>query len=126
MAILADVQKAYRVDPKQISLTGMSSGGDGVFSFAVHYPDRWAAIVPVCGNGDPNDAAKIKDIPCWYFFGGADKKDWLDNAHAMVRALKEAGGDPTYTEYPGMGHGIWGKAYDSPELYDWLLKQHQE
>ena len=38
----------------------------------------------------------------------------------MVKALKEAGGDPTYTEYPGMGHGIWGKVYDSQDVYAWL------
>jgi predicted peptidase len=126
MAILADMQKAYRVDPKRISITGMSSGGDGVWSFAAKYPDVWAAMAPVCGNGDPKDAPKTKDIPCWYFFGGADNKDWLANAHAMVQALKDAGGAPVYTEYPGMGHGIWGKVYDSPEFYDWLLKQHRQ
>lgn len=126
MAILADVEKAYLVDPKCIYVTGMSSGGDGTWSFAAKYPDRWAAIVPVCGNGDPKDAAKIKDIPCWYFMGGADNKAWLENAHEMVKALQEAGGKPTYTEYPGMGHGIWGKTYGTPELFDWLLKQHRD
>ncbi len=43
----------------------------------------------------------------------------------MVAALKAAGGDPKFTEYPGVGHNCWDKAYATPELYDWLLKQHK-
>jgi len=44
----------------------------------------------------------------------------------MMKALKDAGGDPQYTEYPDLGHGIWNQAYGTPELYDWLLKQHRK
>ena len=125
MAILDDVQKSYQVDPKRIFLTGMSSGGDGTWALAVKYPDRWAAIVPVSGDGDPASAAKIKDIPCWCFEGAKDGKRDVDNVHAMIKALKDAGADPQYTEYPDAGHSIWGRVYNTPELYDWLLKQHQ-
>ena len=56
--------------------------------------------------------------------GSADNKDWVRNAHEMFKALQEAGGHPIFTEYPGMGHAIWGKAYGTRELWDWLLKQH--
>ena len=125
MGILDDVQKAYRVDPKRVSLTGLSSGGDGTWALAVKYPDRWAAIVPVSGDGDPASAAKIKDIPCWCFQGAKDGRRDVENAHAMMDALKDAGADPRYTEYPDLGHSIWGKVYGTPELYDWLLKQHR-
>jgi len=126
MAVLDDVQKNFQVDAQRISLTGMSLGGDGTWNLAVSHPDRWAAIVPVCGNGDPKEAGKIKDIPCWYFEGERDNKHDVENAHQMVQALKAAGGDPQYTEYPGMGHSIWNKVYGTPELYDWLLKQHRK
>jgi predicted peptidase len=51
--ILAEVQKDYKVDPKRIYLTGLSMGGYGTWSLAARYPERWAAIVPVCGGGDP-------------------------------------------------------------------------
>ncbi len=36
------------------------------------YPDRFAAIVPICGRVDPEDASKIKDIPIWVFHGAKD------------------------------------------------------
>jgi hypothetical protein len=42
----------------------------------------------------------------------------------MIKALEAAGGHPKYTEYPGVAHNSWEKAYDTPELYRWLLEQH--
>lgn len=124
LAILAEVEKEYKVDPKRVYLTGLSMGGFGTWSFAAKYPERWAAIVPVCSGGDPNQAAKIKDIPCWVFHGGADNVVSAKKSHDMVEALKAAGGHPKYDEYPGIGHNSWDKAYGTPELYDWLFKQH--
>ena len=41
----------------------------------------------------------------------------------MVEALKAAGGNVRYTEYPGVKHDSWDKAYDEPELVPWLLAQ---
>jgi hypothetical protein len=32
---------------------------------------------------------------------------------------------PRYTEYPGMGHAIWSKAFADPELVDWVFAQHR-
>src|SRR5262249_43200392 len=64
LAILAEVQKEYKVDPKRIYLTGLSMGGYGTWSLVAKYPDRWAAIAPICGGGDPKQAERIKNIPC--------------------------------------------------------------
>ena len=44
----------------------------------------------------------------------------------MIQALKDAGGQPKYTEYPGVGHNSWDKAYATPELYKWLLSQQRK
>ncbi len=124
LAILAEVEKAYKVDPKRTYLTGLSMGGYGTWSFAVKYPDKWAAIVPICGGGNPKQADKIKDIPCWCFHGDADKAVNVKGSRDMIEAIKAAGGKPKYTEYPGVGHNSWDKAYATKELYDWLLEQH--
>jgi predicted peptidase len=124
LAILAEVQKEYRCDPKRVYLTGLSMGGFGTWDLAVHFPERWAALAPVCGGGDPGQAAKIKDIPCWCFHGDADPvvPVWL--SREMIEALRQAGGHPKYTEYPKVGHDSWTRAYGTAELYDWLLMQH--
>jgi predicted peptidase len=121
--ILDQVMKDYKVDPQRVYVTGLSMGGVGTWSLAVKYPKRWAAIVPICGGGKPEDAAKIKDIPCWSFQGEADKTVPPERSRGMIQALKEAGAQPKYTEYPGVGHNSWDKAYGTPELYEWLLTQ---
>jgi len=123
LSILAEVEKEYRVDPKRIYLTGLSMGGFGTWSLAAAHPDRWAAIAPICGGGNPKNAEKIKDIPCWCFHGAADKTVSAENSRTMINAIKAAGGHPKYTEYPGVGHNSWDKAYATPELYQWFLEQ---
>lgn len=121
LAILDEVQKSYQIDPKRIYLTGLSMGGFGTWSLAARYPDRWAAIVPICGGGNTGDAEKIKDIPCWCFHGDADRAVRVDLSRQMIDALKKAGASPKYTEYAGVGHNSWDQAYGTGELYDWLL-----
>lgn len=123
LAILENVQKEYKVDPKRIYLSGLSMGGFGTWSLAAKYPDKWAAIVPICGGGDPKSAETIKNIPCWCFHGDADTAVKVERSREMIEALKKAGGEPKYTEYPKVGHNSWDMAYGTPELYEWLLKQ---
>ena len=123
LAILDEVLKNYQCDPTRIYLTGLSMGGYGTWSLATAHPEKWAAIVPVCGGGDPSSAGKIKDLPCWCFHGDADKAVPVARSREMIAALKKAGGTPKYTEYPGVGHNSWDKAYGTEDLYAWLLQQ---
>jgi predicted peptidase len=129
LAILAEVQKEYRTDPKRLYLTGLSMGGYGTWSLAAKYPERWAAIAPICGGIRPATAenaqavaAKIKDVPCWCFHGDADPAVPVQQSRNLMKALWDAGGHPNYTEYTGVAHNSWDNAYATPELYEWLLK----
>ncbi len=126
LAILDEVEKAYKTDKQRVYLTGLSLGGYGTWSIAAAHPDRWAAIVPVCGGGNPATAEKIKDIPCWCFHGDADKAVPVQKSRDMIEALKKAGAAPRYDEYPGVGHNSWDQAYGTAELYTWLLKQKRK
>lgn len=123
LRMLDHVQKDFKIDSKRVYLTGLSMGGYGTWSLAAKYPDKWAAIVPICGGGDPKDAAKIKHIPCWCFHGDEDKAVRVEESREMIDALKAAGGKPRYTEYAGVAHNSWDRAYETKELYVWLLKQ---
>jgi predicted peptidase len=126
LAILDQVMKEYKTDPRRVYLTGLSMGGFGTWSIAAAHPEKWAAIVPICGGGDLSAAEKIKDIPCWCFHGDADTAVRVDLSRRMIEALKKAGAEPKYTEYPGVGHNSWDKAYATKELYDWLLMQKRK
>ncbi|HKB02064.1 MAG TPA: prolyl oligopeptidase family serine peptidase [Gemmataceae bacterium] len=123
LAILDEVCREYRADPNRVYLTGVSVGGTGLWQVAAAHPDRWAAIVPVCGYGPVANAAALKDLPCWCFHGADDGNVPVERSREMVSALRRAGGNPRYTEYPGVGHNSWEKAYETDELYEWLLAQ---
>ena len=43
----------------------------------------------------------------------------------MAEALRRAGADVRYTEYPDAGHDCWDRAYGEPELWKWLLEQRR-
>jgi predicted peptidase len=122
IAMLDEVMKEYKVDPKRQYLTGLSMGGFGTWSHAAAHADRWAAIAPICGGGNVKDAEKLKDLPCWCFHGADDNVVRASLSRDMIDAIKKAGGDPKYTEYPGVGHNSWDKAYGTDELYTWFLK----
>ena len=126
VAMLDEVLKEYKTDAKRVYLTGLSMGGMGTFSLAAAHPDRWAAIVPICGRGDVKTAEKFKDIPCWCFHGDADTSVVVAGSRDMMEALKKAGGTPKYTEYPKVGHNSWDMAYAEKELFPWLLEQKRK
>jgi predicted peptidase len=126
LAILDEVRQRYQTDPQRVYLTGISVGGSGTWQMAASHPDRWAAIVPVCGIGPRARAGALKDVPCWCFHGADDGVVPVEFSRGMVAALTEAGGSPRYTEYPGVGHDSWDRAYNTDELYDWLLQQRRK
>jgi esterase/lipase len=120
--VLDDIVKRYKVDKDRIYLTGLSMGGHGTWGLADKHPDRFAAIAPVCGNGNPDNAYKIKHIPVWVFHGARDPVVSIKGAEKMVKALQECGGDVKFTVYPKAGHDSWTATYNNPELYKWFLK----
>ncbi len=126
LAMLDATMKEYKCDKNRVYLTGLSMGGYGTWSVAFHHPDRWAAIVPICGGGDPKGAETIKDIPCWVWHGDQDRAVKVDQSRLMIEALKKAGGNPRYTELAHIGHNSWDAAYASDDLYAWLFAQKKK
>ncbi len=125
LAILAEVEKSFRTDEDRVYLTGVSMGGFGAWAHAAADPDRWAAVVPICGGADADWAAKLVHLPIWCFHGAIDRVVPTDESRQMIAALKKGGGNPRFTEFPGVGHNAWDIAYQSEELFAWLLAQRR-
>jgi predicted peptidase len=121
--LLDQAMSDYRVDPDRVYLTGLSMGGFGTWALAAAHPEKFAAIVPICGGGNTSDARKLAKLPIWVFHGAKDETVSPERSKSMVRAIQAAGGTPKFTLYPDAGHDSWTVTYDNPELYDWLLKQ---
>lgn len=121
--LLDNVMEQYAVDGRRVYLTGLSMGGFGTWSLATLYPERFAAIAPICGGGVPALVGALKNTPVWAFHGALDEVVPLIASESMVSALRACGGDVRFTVYPDLQHDSWSVTYDNHELYDWFLEQ---
>jgi predicted peptidase len=125
-AVLAELDlliKQLPIDTKRIYITGYSMGGEGSFDFLTRRPDLFAAAIPISSVADTSRAKFISQIPLWAFHGDQDDVNDVKYSRLMIDALKRHKGTPIYTEYPGIKHNIWNKAYNEPGLFDWLFSQ---
>jgi dienelactone hydrolase/prenyltransferase beta subunit len=123
LAALDEVMNKHKVDANRVALTGLSMGGYGTWEFAAANPDRFSAVVPICGRGRPETAESIKHLPTWILCGDEDGFATVKNARDMAKALRALGNNATYTEYRSVGHNSWDRAYNDLVLLDWMLSQ---
>lgn len=124
--MLSKLLKKYRIDPDRVYLTGLSMGGFGSWEWACTYPNRFAAIAPVCGGGDIQMADEITKVAVWAFHGQDDPVVPVKRTIEMVEAVNAAGGNAKMSIYPGVGHDSWRAAYADEELYKWLLEHKRK
>ncbi|HMJ88419.1 MAG TPA: prolyl oligopeptidase family serine peptidase [Candidatus Acidoferrum sp.] len=131
MGLLDEVIAKHNVDTNRVYLTGLSMGGFGTWAVGTKYPERFAAIAPICGGGERigvllagrSKAASLKTLGVWAFHGAKDPVVQLAESERMVDAFQKAGcNDVKLTIYPEAGHDSWTEAYNNPELWDWFLR----
>ncbi|MBV9926212.1 MAG: dienelactone hydrolase family protein [Acidobacteria bacterium] len=119
-------------DPERLYLTGVSMGGIGAWHLASRHPNKFAAVVVVSGRSPSEGRSKdpygevaraIGRTPVWVFHGAEDAVVPTRKGRLMRDALERAGAVYTYTEYPGVGHNAWERAYAEREMWDWLARQ---
>lgn len=144
LTILDRAQAEFGGDPARLYLTGLSMGGFASFDLALMQPDRFAAVVPICGGFKKPQvwdrqriddlgglwtldeaAQRMKGAPFWIFHGGRDDVVPPRRSREMAEALKRAGADVRYTEFPEADHNSWDPAYATEELWTWLFAQHR-
>ena len=121
--LLDEIIAKYPVDPDRVYSCGESMGGYGSWQLAEMFPDRLAAIAPICGVGDMDKIDRVKDLPVWAFHGDDDPNVPCKDDVEVVNALIKIGGRVKMTIYHGVKHQSWYKAYADPDLYAWLLQQ---
>lgn len=125
LAMLDMVLHEYRVDQDQVYLTGSSYGGHGTWHIAMTHPHLWAAIAPMCGDGNSAMAGELakRQLPIWMFHGGRDTLNKPQWAYDMANALEAAGHQSVrFTVHEDCGHNCWTRAYGGQDLYDWFLR----
>ncbi|GAB4146606.1 MAG: hypothetical protein Fur0037_14660 [Planctomycetota bacterium] len=113
------------VDGDRVYLTGLSVGGYGCWDLAMRMPQRFAAIVPVCGGGDARRAERLRSVPIWIWHGSDDRTVPVEQSRAMVEALGGPGDLVRYTELEGVGHDSWKRAYGPGGALAWMFAQRR-
>lgn len=130
-SLLDEIIEKYRVDTNRVYLTGLSMGGYGAWKLGLTYPERFAAIAPICGGGEVlnvllagrKKANALKTLGVWAFHGDQDPVVPVEESERMVNALKRAGcADVKLTIYPDAKHDSWTETYNNPALYEWFLE----
>jgi predicted peptidase len=136
--LLDDVERRFPIDPRRRYITGMSGGGWGALRALSHQPGRFAAAILVCPAGEPTRhpevpprengvgvVAGLERLPLWFFHGTADPIVPISLTRERVAALRRAGGAPRLTEYEGVKHDAWTRAYAEPQIVEWLFEQRR-
>jgi predicted peptidase len=128
MAALEQTIEEFGADRARIYLIGVSMGGYGVWHFGSRHPEKFAALVPICGgspvlSGDrfAPVARGVGQTPAWVFHGAEDKVVPVAESRQMVKAIEAAGGSVKYSEYAKVGHNVWLNVLAEKNLMPWLL-----
>jgi predicted peptidase len=128
LAMVDNTVADYRADPARVYLTGLSYGGYGTWFLSTRRPERWAAIAPICGGGDPKlvDRLVAQKMPLWIFHGGRDNVVPPSRSLEMAVAL-EAAGHPEVrlTVHEDLGHNVWTRVYEGQDIYSWFLRHRR-
>lgn len=125
LAALDAVLKEEECDPNRVILTGLSMGGFGTWEMAARRPERFAAISPVCGSPRTARPDDVKHLPIWTFVGDDDQPRLVQGMRAFEAELREAEADLKVTEYRGVGHNSWDRAYSDPDWIEWVLAKRR-
>ena len=124
MEMIRTVVQDYGINLSNISLTGHSMGGTGVWSIAAAHPGYFARVAPLSGSfrNTRENVQALLNTPVYAFVGEDDTIVDPEASIAFVNALTEAGGDATLIEIEGADHfSVPEKAYlGSYGLVAWL------
>lgn len=119
-------QQGDRIDRDRIYVTGLSMGGGGSWEWISRDNNPIAAAAIVCGAASAIPIRLKDPVPVWAFHGTSDDvvPPWITTM--MIGQFRAAGGETRVTMYEGVNHGSWDRAYNEPELWDWLLSHRKQ
>ena len=112
-----------QVDKKRVYVIGLSMGAMGTYDLAIRYPEIFAAAIPICGTVNPTRLSAAKDVKFRIFHGDSDTVVPVSGSRQAYKALKAAGADVEYIEFPGVTHGSWNPAFTQLDFMSWLFSQ---
>ncbi|MDR1486334.1 MAG: hypothetical protein LBT09_16140 [Planctomycetaceae bacterium] len=123
---LDQVMRHFPVDRDRVTVSGLSTGGDGTWRALEARPDLFAAAVPLVSWSALRDneiAAKpvLKKIPIWAIYSSDD--NGIDSARADFERVAKAGCNVKKSEFGVCGHNAWTPAMLQADIFSWLLSR---
>lgn len=121
----------YKIDPKRVTATGLSAGGQGTNALIRDYTSKISGAMPVAfmapdvGGAFP-DPCTAAALPIWSF-GNAD--DQTFNAYSWTTFKTAISACPGFTSQftltvnPVGGHWGWDQFYSRADVQAWLISQ---
>jgi poly(3-hydroxybutyrate) depolymerase len=147
LEILDWAMQALVVDKTRVTIAGASMGGTGTAEIAFHYPDRFAALSPLCGyqsyfvrrdtalqplrqwerklmhRFSPASSADAgRYLPMFLAHGLKDKP--LENSKVLTGRYRQLGYNLT-EDWPDLGHAVWKRTWAHAGLFSWLRQQQR-
>ena len=125
-AMVEQVVKNYPVDTDRITVSGLSTGGDGTWRALERRPELFAAAVPMVSWRALTDSAMekspiLKKIPIWAIYSSDD--NGIDEARADFARVEKTGANVKKTEFGICGHSAWTPAMLQADIFAWLLSR---
>jgi predicted esterase len=114
--------RTYQVDPSRIYMGGFSAGGFISWEYAIQYPHKVAAIVPLAGgllNKGMESICNAKDVSVWAFHSKDDKTVGVSKASSAVNAYNQCNpkNKAKLTLFDKGGHSIHQKVLELRGMY---------
>ena len=123
LSFLDDICNTFPIDMNRIYLTGLSMGGTGAWMLAMAAPEKFAALVPVCGSGIYWYGEVLTNLPIYIYHGDCDEIVPISNSIEMLTSINKRGGNAKIKILHGVKHNAWDMAYSDDHLLEWLLNQ---
>ncbi len=150
LAVIEEVKRYHKVDADRVFMGGPSMGGYGVYVIALHHPDLFAGIVPMCARAIPyvverrypGDlppykriavdsnvpyalAENAKNLPIFLQQGERDYLIDPQHSRVMAERWKTLGCNIRYDEWRGHDHYIYWERTAHAAAYDWARSQRR-
>jgi pimeloyl-ACP methyl ester carboxylesterase len=121
-AYLDELISILPIDSDRVYVQGHSLGAMATWEWALDNPERFAAISPRAGIGEPYRAQRLKNVPAWVIHGESD--DVIPNGFAdeMVTALEAQGAAVRFSIIKGGKHNMPADL-DQDQVLEWYLRQ---
>ncbi len=124
---LCKMQKQPKVDLNRLYLTGFSYGGVGAYALAQHFPNEFAAVVPISALPPLPEYFNHQFPGNWWHFhneGNYNRRGVdMQDIEAFAKLVNNAGGDFRIGTFPANGHDAWTKTWREDVVWEWMFSK---